>query len=435
MLQTGWKAYLDGSLRDGPNELLTRAGFGFIVYDQHGTVKAAACGVPPPWVNSIHGAELWALYAALRISLPGVTYRSDRKAVVDTFKAGERTATAATVEMARLWRLVFAACDSTPEPHLNVDLAWMPAHTKQGDVGTVRLSDGSLLSKRDRQANDAADFLAKRGAQTHRVPRKLRQAFKEREMLAEWGARALGLATFAANNLKVDGEKGTRRDSTGLPKARRQKRGGDTTVVAAEATADPPAHSEANKTPGAAEGATSDATATGAATTTAAAAPPGAGKGAKAVGLRSEQDASSSCDSSEVDLELRAHSSSARACRTRQLKTARERTHELALAAARRASTDENEATAPQRLKNVRKRVQWRESVATAPASNRSRTSPLEAADERQATAPALELDSCGPTPLGERSVEGPPRPTRAPRTSLAAEQRAAAAAISSLLS
>ena len=165
--------YLDGSLRDGPNELLTRAGFGFIAYDEHGSVKAAACGVPPPWTNSIYGAELWAFYAALRISMPGVAYRSDRKAVVDTFNAGEKVATAATVDMARLWQLVFGACDGTPIPHLDVDLIWMPAHTKQGDIGLLHLSDGSLLTKRDRKANDEADHLAKRGAQSHRLPKKV----------------------------------------------------------------------------------------------------------------------------------------------------------------------------------------------------------------------------------------------------------------------
>ena len=99
--------FLDGSLRDGPSERLGRTGFGFIAYDAEGRIRAAACGVPPPWINSIHGAELWAFFAAIRCSLPGASYRSDRKAFVDTFKAGRTVATASSVDHARLWKLIF----------------------------------------------------------------------------------------------------------------------------------------------------------------------------------------------------------------------------------------------------------------------------------------------------------------------------------------
>ena len=445
VLQTGWKVYLDGSLRDEPNEHLTRAGFGFIAYDQEGKVKAAACGVPPPWINSIHGAELWALFAALRIAMPGVAYRSDRKAVVDTFKAGEKTATAATVEMARLWKLVFAACDDTPSPHLDVDLEWMPAHTKPGDVDVIHLSDGSLLTKRDRQANDAADFLAKRGAQTHRVPRKVWLAFKEREQLAEWAARTLGLATFAVNNHKDDGEKGTRRDSTGLPKAKRPKK------TTAAASKDLASHGGPSKEPNCTtETASSE------------------NKHSAAVKRSSTQDSSSSCDSSEVDLDPQGASSSARACRARQTRLAEEKTLDIAKTVARRSLPDENGATAPHRLRNVRKRIQWRESLAAHPASYNSprpparqpanseateaaspvgeaSMTPLSAVDGHEATnhplsgeppgeRPCRRLSSSRATP-SESSAGGITRPTRAPRTSLAAERRATAAAVSSLLS
>ena len=109
---THWTVYLDGSFRDGPTEELGRTGWGFIAYDTEGRLQAAAAfGVPPPWIRSIHGAELWALFAALRCAAPGVKVRSDRKAVVDTFQAGKGVATRSDNEYARLWSMVFATCD------------------------------------------------------------------------------------------------------------------------------------------------------------------------------------------------------------------------------------------------------------------------------------------------------------------------------------
>ena len=79
------------------------------------------------------------------------------------------------MELGRLWRLVFAALDDLDEPHVDVDLAWILAHTKESDIGFARLSNGSLLTKRDRLANNAADCLPKSGAQFHRVPKAARQ--------------------------------------------------------------------------------------------------------------------------------------------------------------------------------------------------------------------------------------------------------------------
>ena len=168
-------------------------------------------------VNTIHGAVLWALYAAARISLPGVAFRTDRKAIRDSFEAGRKEATAASVELARLWRLVFNAFDDYTDPSSQVDLTWMPAHTKPSDVGKVFLSNGQLLTTKDRAANDAADYLAKRGAQTHRAPAWLRKSVKQHELLTVWAARTLVIATHAANNHIVAGKEGVQRDSRGIP--------------------------------------------------------------------------------------------------------------------------------------------------------------------------------------------------------------------------
>ena len=219
LLMPGDVVYLDGSFRDGPTEDLGRTGWGFVAYSSQGKLRAAAYGVPPPWIRSIHGAEMWALFAALRVSLPGTRFRSDRKAVVDTFYSGRQRAVHASDEHARLWALIFAACDDAHD----TELLWMPAHTTVASIGIARLSDGSLLSARDRSANDAADFLAKRGAATHRVPKETRKRVKLRDLLATWAARILAVATFAANNAPTRDGKGTLRDSAGLPRAARKK--------------------------------------------------------------------------------------------------------------------------------------------------------------------------------------------------------------------
>ena len=139
--------------------------------------------------------------------------------MVSTFAAGRAQATAACDEHARLWNMIFTACDDGDTPQL----VWMPAHTSAADVGRARLSNGEPLSLRDRAGNDAADTLAKRGAETHRVPKELRKQWKQRDLLAKWAARTLAIVTHIANNAQCDGSDKTLRDSAGMPRAARKK--------------------------------------------------------------------------------------------------------------------------------------------------------------------------------------------------------------------
>ena len=220
ILMQGWKVYLDGSFRDGPSEDLGRAGWGFIAFDENGKLQAAAFGVPPPWIRSIHGAEMWAFFAAARCAVPGARYRSDRKAVVDTFRKGKRIATAASDEHARLWLLIYSALDDGD----GTELVWTPAHTTKASVGQVRLSDGTFLTERDRAANDAADVLAKRGAAMHRVPSEIRDRVKARDELLVWASRSLGMGTMAANSLVAQDGKSILRDSSGLTKHSKERK-------------------------------------------------------------------------------------------------------------------------------------------------------------------------------------------------------------------
>jgi hypothetical protein len=65
----------DGSLIDASGESYQALGWAFIAIDDDGEILAAAFGVPPKWVDSIQGAELWAVRMALQsVLLPNKLY-------------------------------------------------------------------------------------------------------------------------------------------------------------------------------------------------------------------------------------------------------------------------------------------------------------------------------------------------------------------------
>ena len=59
-----------------------------------------------------------------------------------------------------IWTQMFTAWDNC----LSIDLAWMPAHTGEADVGRLLLSNGRPLSDLDRASNAEAHRLAKDAA-------------------------------------------------------------------------------------------------------------------------------------------------------------------------------------------------------------------------------------------------------------------------------
>ena len=191
--------YSDGSLLDGPTELLGRCGWSFVVLNRHRRIAAAAYGLCPPWVTTIPGAEAWALFQAGSRAEPGTKYRVDCKSVVDLLHAGPLVATASSRPLARLFRLLFTVFDDI-SVH---EIVWMPAHTSEADVGRLSLGDGSKLSAHDRDANGCADELAKAAVEAHRVPLEVRKTIsaceQKQTQLAIWIANA----TLLANNAEV----------------------------------------------------------------------------------------------------------------------------------------------------------------------------------------------------------------------------------------
>ena len=143
------RIYTDGSMLDGPELFLARCGWSFVALDEQGNVTAIARGVPPQWIDDIHGAEVWAMVQAALVATPGqCTYHCDCESVVTAIHDAMRQATSAKNRYARAYAILKPALEDTPTS----STLWMPAHGK----GSIK-SDGSLVSGQDREANDLAD--------------------------------------------------------------------------------------------------------------------------------------------------------------------------------------------------------------------------------------------------------------------------------------
>ena len=106
--------YSDGSLLDGPSKLLGRCGWAFVALDSNGFVVAAACGITPPWITCIPGAESWAALQAAKVAWPGSTFRIDCEPCVQAIHAGMARACSDANPLARVHQLLAIAFDFTP---------------------------------------------------------------------------------------------------------------------------------------------------------------------------------------------------------------------------------------------------------------------------------------------------------------------------------
>ena len=151
-------------------------GWAFVVYNSAGEVVASAHGVPPSWIDTIYGAELWALQMVVSIVIPDlVKIYTDCKSVQQGCSKSPQWAASSRRLYARAWMVInttFAdGNDVAP-------VVWMPAHTAEADVGALLKSDGTVLSNMDRDANALADKLAKLAAQGARYAAGLRKRIR-----------------------------------------------------------------------------------------------------------------------------------------------------------------------------------------------------------------------------------------------------------------
>ena len=100
----GCLIFTDGSLMDCklPPECFS-LGWAFCVIKTNGDIVASARGVPPRWVNTIQGAELWAVRMALmRVSFPEGLY-TDCDTVRLGLLRGPAWANSAKRKYSRVW--------------------------------------------------------------------------------------------------------------------------------------------------------------------------------------------------------------------------------------------------------------------------------------------------------------------------------------------
>ena len=156
--------YTDGSSLGWGQARSAKPGWAFVVFDNANRVVAAASGKPPSWIRSNVAIEAWALYMAIMHATPGCSYRIDNKTCVQTFHRGEDNIPTRDKSVAWLWKLIFGAINGEKEA---MDVAWIPAHTKQAHIANVKLSNGEILTAANRRGNAMADALAKIAANKH----------------------------------------------------------------------------------------------------------------------------------------------------------------------------------------------------------------------------------------------------------------------------
>ena len=218
--------YVDGSRLFAEQRyfgMCARQAWALLALDSNGKFVASASGVPPPWAEGIHGAELWALLQAVRISAPDDSYRTDCLSVKLGVDKGIRWASAAERHLGQAWQPLAEALEGRTD-----HVVWMPAHCSSSQVGQRRLSDGRTLSTTDLIANEYVDEKAKAMA------RSLRPPLPQMELVCHGAARLmeaamwLGRITAYANHFPLDshcGESKTRhaRDSAGITASARAR--------------------------------------------------------------------------------------------------------------------------------------------------------------------------------------------------------------------
>ena len=211
--------FTDGSLLDGTLGVPAAAalGWSFVALDGNDHVLAAAYGVPPRWVDTIHGAELWAVQMALQTGVFVEAVVTDCKSV--QLGAGKDSAWMGSSKRryARIWNVLSGSLEGRGSELV----IWMPAHTGKQSVGSTSCSNGSVLTEAWRCANEMADLLAKDGAESVRVDEDFRAEVKEGFQRARELAIFVGKLTFEAGAHKTtDGQ--TRRDACPMPATREE---------------------------------------------------------------------------------------------------------------------------------------------------------------------------------------------------------------------
>ena len=211
-IPSGCVLFTDGSLLDGKLGPQCHAlGWAFAVVAKDGALVAAAHGVPPAWIDTIQGAELWAVRTALVYALFPAGIMTDCMSVVTGVRQPKSWAGSSRRRFARVWLHVQDQLEGRGDL-----VQWMPAHLSQDLIGQRVCSDGVVVDDSRWAANQIADLLAKEAAELVRVPVSTRAWLKLRDKQLVQLLEFLGKLTFEAGHcVRSDGR--VCRDSDSLP--------------------------------------------------------------------------------------------------------------------------------------------------------------------------------------------------------------------------
>ena len=91
---------------------------------------AAAKGIPPRWVSTIPGTELWAMLQATQSAMQRCEFHTDCLMVQQGCQWSTHAATAANHKFARVWAPIFQYFDSTPRDAV----VWIPSHIAESQI-------------------------------------------------------------------------------------------------------------------------------------------------------------------------------------------------------------------------------------------------------------------------------------------------------------
>ena len=133
---------------------------------------ASARGVPPEWVDTIQGAELWAIkMVLLHVTFPKALY-TDCESVRTGLSKGFAWAESAKRRYSRVWSSTMSMIED-----MGQIVHWMPAHIPESSVGEARCSDLERVDRIKWRSNQTVDLLAKSAAEGIRVPAACRVNF------------------------------------------------------------------------------------------------------------------------------------------------------------------------------------------------------------------------------------------------------------------
>ena len=151
------------------------------------------------WIIDAAGAELWAYFVVLSLTVGIPDIVTDCKGILDGLHKQPCDTTGPKQALARTWQFIRHVLDDD-FPQARTKLCWMPSHRSASNLAGAFGSDGQPVTTLMWRANRLADVLAQGIAARHRLPGWALSIVKATGELLQYNAARLGTATHLANN-------------------------------------------------------------------------------------------------------------------------------------------------------------------------------------------------------------------------------------------